>query len=134
FTQRTYPLQASPYDLQQIAKEPEKMSISELYAYLRRLKERRFDATVYLTDLHEKIAFPFVNLVMALVGLSLSLHPQRGKQVAWGIGFTLGIGFLYWALFSLSLSFGKSGRLHPLVAAWGPNVFFATFALWRILR
>ncbi len=134
FTQRIFPLVTQPLELNQIAKDPEKMSISELYAYLRRLRERKFDETIYLTDFHEKLAFPFVSCVMALVGLALSLHPQQGRKVAWGIGLTLGIGFLYWALFSLGLSLGKSGRLHPLVAAWGANLFFSFLALWRIIR
>jgi lipopolysaccharide export system permease protein len=40
------------------------------------------------------------------------------------IGLGLAVGFAYWVIFGVASSFGRSGVLPPLIAAWAANAIF----------
>jgi lipopolysaccharide export system permease protein len=73
---------------------------------------------------------------MALIGSSMSLMQSgsRGIGVVKGVGYTLVIGFLYWATHSVALAFGRSGVVPPLLAGWSANLIFLSFAGYLFLR
>jgi lipopolysaccharide export system permease protein len=39
------------------------------------------------------------------------------------------VGFAYWFVFALTTAGGRSGAIDPALAAWAPNVIFATVGL-----
>ena len=82
---------------------------------------------------HEKIAYPFSCLSIALVGAPLGVLGRRSRT-NWGY-LQLGILiFLYYALQSALNSLGDSGKLAPVLAAWLPNLtlgLIGCFILWR---
>jgi len=85
-------------------------------------------------DLHGKLAFSFVSIILLVIGISFSLRSERSGGVAQSIGAGVIIGFSYWLVFAFSLSLGRSGTLYPILAAWIPNLLFSVAAYYLIRR
>jgi lipopolysaccharide export system permease protein len=69
-----------------------------------------------------------------VIGISFSIHSERSGSIAQGIGAGLVIGFSYWLVFAFGMSFGRSGTLPPIIAAWFGNFIFGGVSLWLLLR
>ncbi len=112
------------------------LSLRELAAYVERLRQDGYNPARYATDLFGRTAFPFVCLIMALIGITMSLTEtgSRGTGLVKGVGYSLLVGFLYWATHSVALAFGRSDVLPPLLAGWTANVLFLSFAGYLFLR
>jgi lipopolysaccharide export system permease protein len=121
FDQMEVPLDFAPEDLVQLAPKPEAMSFVQLYRYVRKVEAEGYDATHYRVDLHAKVAFPAISLILALIGAGLAARGKIKEAVAGSVTYGLGLAFLYWIAFSFSLSLGYAGKLPPIVAAWGVN-------------
>ncbi|MFQ5911987.1 MAG: LPS export ABC transporter permease LptG [Nitrospinota bacterium] len=113
-----------PEDFKQIRKEPGEMYLGEMREYIQGLRANGIDATKYVVNLHGKLAYPMVGLIMALVGIPLSLKTGRSGGLGRSIMVTLIIGFSYFILFYAGVSLGHAGKLPPLIAAWATNVIF----------
>ena len=107
-----------------VERSPEEMSYAELRRYIGRLQRNGHDITRYLVDLYNKIAFPFINVIMVLTAFSVGLRYSKTKQVSKGIFIGISVGMLYWFFHSVSLSLGYSEIFPPLFAAWFANLFF----------
>jgi lipopolysaccharide export system permease protein len=119
-----------------VAQSSEALSLRDLSAYVERLREDGYNPAPYATDLFGRTAFPFVCVIMAIIGSSMSLMDMgaRGVGVVRGVGYTLIIAFLYWATHSVALAFGRSGVVPPLLAGWSANLVFLSFAGYLFLR
>jgi lipopolysaccharide export system permease protein len=124
--QQVVDLPEKPSDFQVVQKDAEVMGYFELKRYIRKLQTEGYDATRYIVDLHGKIAFPLVSIILAVIGVSFSLRSERSGGVAQGIGAGLVIGFSYWLVYAFGMSLGRSGTLPPIVAAWFANILFCT--------
>jgi lipopolysaccharide export system permease protein len=82
---------------------------------------------------HEKLAIPAATFIIILFGAPLATSSKRGGA-AFGVGASLGSTILYMILLRLSSSFGTTGALEPLVAAWLPNSLFLLAALILLIR
>jgi lipopolysaccharide export system permease protein len=112
------------------------LSLKELAAYVERLRQDGYSPARYATDLFGRTAFPFVCLIMALIGITMSLTETgtRGTGLVKGVGYSLLVGFLYWATHSVALAFGRSGVVPPLLAGWTANILFLSFAGYLFLK
>lgn len=108
----------------------ETMSITDIRDYARKLGAEGYDATRYLVDYHSKIAFPFVNMVMALLGIPFALKTGRHGGITAGIGISVAIAFSYWIIFAVSSALGQSGVLPPFIAAWMTNLILGLFGVF----
>lgn len=129
----TADLVEKPEDLRIVQKSADQMGFRELRSYIRKLSQEGYDATRYETDLHGKIAFVFVSLILALIGVAFPMRTERSGGIAQGIGIGVIIGFSYWFVFAFTLSLGRSGTLPPIAAAWATNVVLGVvaFAMFR---
>ncbi|MBP1748421.1 MAG: permease [Deltaproteobacteria bacterium] len=107
-----------------VERDPEEMSYRELRRYISRLKEDGHDVRRYLVDLYNKIAFPFINLIMVFAAFSVGLRYAKTKHVSKGIFSGILVGALYWFFHSVSLSLGYSEIFPPLFSAWFSNLLF----------
>ena len=123
-----------PEDLQAVQKNADQMGFRELRSYIRKLRQEGYDATRYETDLQGKIAFVFVSLILALIGVAFPMRSERSGGIAQGIGIGVIIGFSYWIVFAFMLSLGRSGTLPPAVAAWATNVILGVVAVVMFRR
>jgi lipopolysaccharide export system permease protein len=126
YDERDIPIPERPEDFKTGMKDPDKMTYRELKDYVERLRTDGYDPTRYVVDLHKKVSFPFLTLIMVLMGSPLTLAASRGRGggIAQGVGISMVIGFVYWMAFAISVAMGHSGTLPPFIAAWAPNVFF----------
>jgi lipopolysaccharide export system permease protein len=119
-----------------VSAESEEMTLRKIRSHVDRLRRDGYNFSRLLTDYHGRVAFPFVNVIMAVVGIALSLRQSgvRGRGMGKGIGLALLFGFLYWTTHSLSIALGRSDVLAPLLAGWMANLVFLSFATYLLLR
>lgn len=145
FTPGTFPeLQALPYQVMPLPEHPdnflgiqkdaENMGYRELRRYISDIKSEGYDATSYIVDLHGKLAFPLVNVIMAIIGLASALRSDSRGSQAQGLAAGIIIGFSYWIVFAFTVSLGRAGVLSPLLAAWSANIIFGLAAGLLFLR
>ena len=108
----------------------ETMNIIELHAFIEELRMQGADnVNIFLIELHKRVAFPFSTFILTLIGVSLSTRKVRG-----GIGIHVGVGiiisFLYILFMQFSVEFATKGNLHPIVAAWVPNIIFGVVGMF----
>ncbi len=128
-TKKSYPtmgniINEQPSVFKVVERDPEEMSYRELTRYIKRLKEDGHDVRRYLVDLYNKIAFPFINLIMVFAAFSVGLRYAKTKHVSKGIFSGILVGALYWFFHSISLSLGYSEIFPPLFSAWFSNLLF----------
>ncbi|MCX5812881.1 MAG: LptF/LptG family permease [Proteobacteria bacterium] len=104
-------------------KGPEEMGYRELSSYIKRLRADGHDVRRYLVDLYDKIAFPFINLIMVFAAFSVGLRYTKTKHISMGIFTGICLGVLYFLFHYISLSFGHS-IFPPIFAAWFSNIIF----------
>jgi lipopolysaccharide export system permease protein len=116
--------------------DSELMTFHDIRAYTRRRHQQGSQSARLTTDYYSRIAFPFVTVVMVLVGIAMSLRRSgtRGGSMAIGIGQALAIGFCYWATHSIAIALGRGGALTPLVASSMANVLFLSFGLYLMFK
>lgn len=128
-------LPEKPEDFLVVRKEADEMGYGELKRYIEKIQSQGYSATPYLADLHGKIAFPFVSLILAVLGISFSLlRSERSGGISAAIAVGVLIGFSYWIVFAFALSLGRSGTLSPLLAAWTANLLFGSAAITLFLK
>jgi lipopolysaccharide export LptBFGC system permease protein LptF len=134
---RTFLQEAVPGDpplaLAREVRTPAEMQIAELAAYSRRLKESGYPTEGLETAVQTKVARPLMLPLMALLGVPFAFKVGRRGALA-GIGVGLGLGMAFLVMSTLFTKFGDVGALPPLLAAWAPNVLFATAAAYMTLR
>lgn len=125
-----FDINVKPTDFKLLRVDPDEFSLWQLDAYIHSLREKGLDPGGYLVDRDLKYAMPLSCLVMAALGLALSLDPlPRSLSVGRSFTLAIGIGFAYWLMFGLTSSLGRSGLLVAWVAAWIPNVTFTVLAI-----
>lgn len=123
-----------PENLETVIKKSEEMNFRELLAYIRKIKDEGYDATAYRVDLHAKIAFPFVCVILCLVGAGISLKEDKKESLAITVVYGICISFLYWVFYSFCISLGYGEMLPPVIAAWTSNVLFLCFGVFNLLN
>ncbi len=127
-------LDFSPDELNRVAVKSETMSVIELYNYIKKIESEGYDATKYQVDFYSKIVFPFVCIIMSIVGTGISLRISSKESLPVNIVYGIGTAFLYWVFYSFCLSLGGGGMLNPLLAALVPNLLFLCFGIFTILN
>ena len=131
FKEMAVHLPERPGDFTRLIKPSEEMSFAELRRYLSKIEAEGYDARRYRVDMQARISYPFVCLVMAIIGIPLALFKERGRALAPGVVLGLGASLIYWTGFSyVKLLFGYSGVMPPALAVWLPNLVFIIFGLW----
>ncbi|MCK4619736.1 MAG: LptF/LptG family permease [Desulfobacterales bacterium] len=123
-----------PDDLQRIIKKSEEMNFNELFNYIRKVEAEGYEATIYRVDFYAKIAFPFVCLIMCIIGAGIAFKRKVKEGLPVNVAYGIGIAFLYWILHSLCVSLGYGEMLPPLVAAWSANLIFSCFGIVVLLN
>jgi LPS export ABC transporter permease LptG len=111
---------------------PEQMPFGELKRYIRDLQESGQSVPELEVQLHNKIAFPIVSLVMALVALPFAF--RLGKQGAlYGIGISVAVGIVFMGIHAFFTTLGEAGALPASLAVWSPSLVFALLSLYLFL-
>jgi len=121
-----------PKDLISKGTNYEYMSFRDSLNYIKNFSETSPKLiTMLRVDLHQKISFPFISLVVILIGAGFALRVrQRGKSTALlGIGMSIVIGFTYYAFMASCIALGKSGNLPAFLSAHLANILFGLIGI-----
>lgn len=116
---------------------PEKMSVINLYLYIKHLSENQQKTERYVIAMWKKLVYPLTSLVMMILALPFGFLPTRGGTVSLRVftGIMLGIGFhMLNGLFS---NLGVINNWTPLLSAVTPSAIFLLGAggmLWWVER
>jgi len=114
-------------------REPGLMTYGELRRHIQDVGNMGFDTAHFRVDLGAKVSFPFVALIMTLLGIPFAFSMgKRGALV--GIGIGLSVSIVYWVAIGIFLSLGYVGFLNAFLAAWGPNLIFGLIGLSLLFR
>lgn len=134
FDRRKEALDLHPKDFQRIVRQSSEMNYNELRDYVRKVESEGYDSTVYKVDLYAKSAYPFVCIIMGLVGIGLAARKRLNSGIPLSITYGLIIGFSYWVFQSFCVSLGYGGLMPPLMAAWVANFIFLCGGLILVLQ
>lgn len=92
------------------------------------------DANRLHTKLHGRLAAPWTCLVVVVMAIPFGAQSGR-RNLFFGVAGSIFICFAYFIFQQFSLAFGFSGHLPGWLAAWLPNIIFATAGIiltWRV--
>jgi lipopolysaccharide export system permease protein len=117
-----------PASFEKQPQNPDEMAYSDLSAYVRRLEHGGLRVQKYQVQLHQKFAFPFINLIVVVMGAALAAR-LRNPNAALGFGVSVSTAFFYLALMRAGQALGQSGTLSPVLAAWFAYALLGLVAL-----
>ncbi|MDI6840844.1 MAG: LptF/LptG family permease [bacterium] len=126
-------LKETPLDFVKGVKPALSMGFFEFKEHIKKLQKGGEDITKELVDLYSRISFPFMNLIILLLGFPLA---SRVRNIGFVVGFAIAlfVSFIYWGLLQLAKAFGHVGILSPFLASLLPNIIFiiiGTILLWN---
>ena len=128
YDEKLMDIKETPQDFMKQRLDVNAMNIRQLHDYITRFSHSGAAKALnnLRVDLHQKIAFPFGNMVIVLVGLPLAMITGRRKALTFtSLGIALMIGFFFYVLNAVGLAFGKGGLFSPILSAWlAPLIFF----------
>ncbi len=108
------------------------MTVGQLRRYVTQLKVSGLSVGGYEVDLHRKIAFPLMTIVMTLIALPFGVTTGR-RGALYGIGLAIALAFAYQIAFTAFGFLGQAELLPAALAAWAPNLLFLAGALYLLL-
>jgi lipopolysaccharide export system permease protein len=123
----------TPETFTKVIRKPEEMSYWQLKRHAETVGREGYNNTRYLVDMHIKIAFPFISLVLLMIGIPLALNLKKGgTPLAVSVG--MGVCFLYLLTMGVSRSLGLSGVLPPVLSAWMANFIFFLAGIYLLVQ
>ncbi len=111
---------------------PQQVSIADLDEQIAGLAKSGYDTTRLRVEYWQKTAAVATPLVTVLLGLPFAFKVGRRGSM-YGVGVGLGLAIVFWATAAIFNALGLETILPPLLAAWSPNVFFATVGAYLLL-
>lgn len=127
-------LNVKPAELRKDEYLKDKLITPELKQFIRMEELRGAEGLNTLkVERYRRDATPFSVIILTIIGVVVSARKTRG-----GSGLPLAIGIVTAAFFvvmdKFSTVFSTKGNLHPLLAAWLPNILFSIVAFWMYKR
>jgi LPS export ABC transporter permease LptF/LPS export ABC transporter permease LptG len=113
--------------------QSQEMNYEELRRYIHDLQQSGFDVVRLRVQLHRKLAFPLVTMVMAVLAIPFSLSAGKRGAVT-GVAVAVGIAVVYETISRLFEAMGNLSQLPPGLAAWSPDLIFALVGAYLILK
>ena len=127
-------IEEKPKDFLKVEDRADFMNYHQLKDYIHRLSGAEGPTTRKLrVDLHYKLSFPFISLIIMLIGVPFALVSRRGGALS-GVGICLGISFSYYGVSALSIALGKGGMLPAALSAWLANILFGALGIILIRK
>lgn len=114
-------------------RQSQEMNYQELSNYISDLRQSGFDTVRLKVQLHKKLAYPVITLVMAILAIPFAAQGRRGGALA-GVAIALGVAIVYWVTAGVFEAMGNANQLPALLAAWAPDVIFALAGGYLLLR
>ena len=126
-------LNFTPEDINQTGNSSEEISYNQLKNQIITLKNNGVNTVKWEVDLHYKIAYSFISLIIIFCGIPLSVF-RSNTTLAFGGGLSLATIFAYIVLLKFGQALGYAGSLSPFLAAWFSNIIFIIIGTWLMLN
>ena len=134
FEVSTFPeISETPSYFKKEVKQYTEMNYEELRRYIRDLQQSGFDVVRLRVQLHKKLSYPLITLIMAVLAIPFSLSAGK-KGAITGIAVAVGIAVFYTVVSRLFEAMGDLSQLPPALAAWSPDLIFIMVGGYRILK
>ncbi len=131
---KVFDLDETPGDFKKLQWRTEFMNYAELKDYIRRFSGTSLrTAKQLLVDLHYKISFAFISLIVIIIATPIALLPTRGGMLI-GVGLSILVALSYYAVSGICLALGKAGMLPPFLSAWAANLIFLGFGIYLMRK
>jgi lipopolysaccharide export system permease protein len=113
---------------------PSHMSLSELQTYMRKLRDRGVDMTIYARDFQTKLATPCMGVVMAVIGLAAMWGTHDTRKISFGFVSTLCGAAAYWLIMMAGTALSATQQLPLTIGIWLPHLVvlgLSSFIFWR---
>jgi LPS export ABC transporter permease LptG/LPS export ABC transporter permease LptF len=119
----------SPSYFAQEERPADTLRFGELRRHIASLELLGLDVTPLKVQLHRKLAFPVVCVVMTMLGIPFAFVVAR-RGALYGIAASVLIAIVYWACLAIFEALGNHALLPPFLAAWAPNLLFGGGGLY----
>jgi LPS export ABC transporter permease LptG/LPS export ABC transporter permease LptF len=134
FDVSTFPdLPETPSYFKKEVKQYTEMNYEELRRYIRDLQQSGFDVVRLRVQLHKKLSYPLITLIMAVLAIPFSISTGK-KGAITGVAVALGIAVFYTVVSRLFEAMGDLSQLPPALAAWSPDLIFVLVGGYLILK
>lgn len=130
---RTNGFVESPSSLLEVPEDEDEMTTAEIDRMAANISRSGGDPSFLIVKKEQRTAIAVATLVIILFGGPLATGSGR-SGTTYGIGVALGSTILYLLLFRVAGAAGKVGALHPVFAAWAPNLIFLVCGLILLRR
>ncbi|WP_245522702.1 LptF/LptG family permease [Thermanaerovibrio velox] len=134
FKRESLRLDVEPSKVEAQSSEPNQMTVFEIAEQVGLMEKQGVDPVKLRVMMHLRLAVPWASLVLAVVGASAGVRPQRSGSAGVGLGLSVVIVFLYYVVLSFCQSLGEASYMPAVVSAWVPNLLFGAAGLWMVRR
>ncbi|MBN1383353.1 MAG: LptF/LptG family permease [Elusimicrobia bacterium] len=127
------PFEKKPSEFVNLRRNPDEMSYKELSDMILRFKKSGIPFHKETVYKHSKLAKPFANIIMIFLGIPFAIKTARTAKI-FSFALAIFIGFLYWGAVEIGLAMGMSQTIHPILAAWFPNIVFLGISVLLIYK
>ena len=121
FDEQIIPLNFSPKQISWEQKDPEEMTIRELREYISMLEKQGTSTARQWCEIYMRISIPLASFFFAMIGAAVGTQKQRTSSSI-GLGISVLIIFVYYAVMTFTSGLGKGGVMPPLLACSLPNI------------
>ncbi len=134
FLRTSFPeISAGPDYFKKEAVPSDEMNFGQLDSYIRDLEQSGFDTKRLRMALWQKLAYPLIAVVMAVLAIPFALSMGRRSSLT-GIAVAIGVAILYRVLDNMFGAMGYVNYLPAAVAAWSADLLFALVGGYLLLR
>jgi LPS export ABC transporter permease LptF/LPS export ABC transporter permease LptG len=134
FEVATFPeLPETPSYFKKEVKQYSEMNYEELRRYIRDLQQSGFDVVRLRVQLHKKLSYPLITVIMAVLAVPFALWSGT-KGAVTGVAVAVVMAVAYLVVSPLFEAMGNSSLLPPALAAWSPDLIFVLLGGYLILK
>jgi lipopolysaccharide export system permease protein len=125
----------TPLEMASPEKQPDQMNITQSIEYLDVLRAKADwkALNAFQVKIQQKIALPFVCLIVGIIGSAVGIRPQRGGK-ATSFGMSLLLIFAYYNIIAVTGQLGERGYLTPFWAGWIPNILGIGVGIYLLIK
>jgi len=124
----------TPQDFINQRQRAENMDLAQMQDYMRKLAKSGANSVVKKLKVafYQRIASPFTNLIIILLGIPFSLMMHKRATGLSSIGLSIMVGFLYYIVDAIFVAVGIGGALLPSIAVSASHIIAFSYAAFLI--
>lgn len=122
-----------PSDFITYSRRQEEMSLKNMYEEILEQQSEGKDVTRKWLNFNFRLSYPMIGVVLAIIGIPLSLRSSRQGGLLFSVAVNLAIGLSFSFFYAMCVSMGRGGTFDPIFATWGPIALFSAIGFYLLL-